>query len=87
MWRGSTWLVAGRDIICLGLGVWGVIHEELSGKADLGRLAFFAVLMIAPGVLATRWLTMQSGTVGPGSSSDVSVEPSPSSTPSSGTST
>jgi len=63
-----------RDMVCLAVGVWGVIHEELSGKADLGRLAFFAVLMIAPGILATLWLA-QSGTGSPSPPSP--QEPSP----------
>ena len=75
-----------RDLVCLAVGVWGVIHEELSGHADLGRLAFFAVLMIAPGVLATLWLA-QSGTAGQSSAPPVEPSPSsPSSPPSNGTS-
>jgi hypothetical protein len=45
-----------RDLVCLVLGVSGVVYEEVSGKADLGRLVFFAVLAIAPGVLAAVWL-------------------------------
>jgi hypothetical protein len=66
-------------VVCLALGVWGVITEELSGKADLGRLAFFAGLMIAPAALAAVWLA-QSGTAG--SSSDPPAQPSPPSSPS-----
>lgn len=73
MWiRTPPWLVVLRDVVCLALGVWGVIHEELSGKADLGRLAFFAGLMVAPAALAAVWLA-QSGTAG--SSSDPAVSP------------
>lgn len=70
-----------RDLVCLAVGVWGVIHEEMSGKADLGRLGFFAVLMVVPGALATVWLA-QSGTASalPPSPS----EPSPSHSPSNG---
>jgi hypothetical protein len=69
-----------RDLVCLAVGVWGVVHEELSSKPDLGRLAFFSVLMVAPGVLATVWLAAQSG-IG-GQSSPPQVEPSPSPSPS-----
>lgn len=78
MWsRTPPWLTVLRDVVCLALGVWGVIHEELSGKADLGRLAFFAALMVAPAAIAAVWLA-QSGTAG--SSSDPPVSPpSPSS--------
>lgn len=73
-----------RDVASLAVGVWGVVHEELSGKADLGRLAFFAVLMIAPGILATLWLA-QSSTAGPSSEPPAQPQsPSPSSPTSSG---
>lgn len=80
MWRTPpAWVIVTRDLVSLVLGVLGIIHEELSGKADLGRLGFFAVLMLAPGVLATVWLA-QSGT-GAGSSPSLPQEP-PASTPS-----
>lgn len=58
MWRPTArLLVPLRDVICLGLGVWGVVHEELAATPDLGRLGFFGLLMVAPGALAARWLT------------------------------
>lgn len=81
MWRTPPWVIVLRDLASLAIGVWGVIHEELSGKADLGRLGFFAVLMVAPGVLAGVWLALQqSGTDGPGQSS--ASPPAPSASPS-----
>lgn len=76
MWRGPAWMTIVRDLVCLAVGVWGVIHEELSGKADLGRLAFFAVLMVVPGALATVWLA-QSGTASPSPPSPPEPSPSP----------
>lgn len=80
MWsRTPPWLTVLRDVVCLALGVWGVVKEELSGKADLGRLVFFALLMIAPAALAAVWLA-QSGTAG--SSSDPPVQPPSPSSPS-----
>jgi hypothetical protein len=83
VWRTPPWVIVLRDMVCLAIGVWGVIHEELSGKADLGRLGFFAVLMVAPGVLAGVWLAIQqSGTAGPGPSSGSPPSPSPSPSPS-----
>lgn len=72
-----------RDMVCLGLGGWGVIHEELSGKPSLGVLALYGVLMVAPGALATWWLA-QSGTGSP--SPLPPPEPSPSPPASNGTS-
>lgn len=83
MWRGPAWLTVLRDLVCLLVGVGGVVWEELSGKADLGRLTFFALLMIAPGVLAAVWLG-QSGTAPPSSPPQPEVSPSPS--PSTGSS-
>ncbi len=75
MWsRTPPWLTVLRDVVCLALGVWGVIKEELSGKADLGRLAFFAILMVAPAALAAVWLA-QSGTAGPSSEPPASLPP------------
>ena len=48
MWRPTArLLVPLRDLICLGLGVWGVVHEELAATPDLGRLGFFGLLMVA----------------------------------------
>jgi hypothetical protein len=54
VWR--AWLTVGRDVICLVLGIWGVIREELQPHPDLTRMAFFGILMICPGVLAAWWL-------------------------------
>jgi len=56
VWKGPAWLTVGRDVICLTVGVWGVIHEELSRTPDLTRMGFFGVLMISPGLLAAWWL-------------------------------
>lgn len=76
-------MIVLRDLASLAIGVWGVVHEELSGKADLGRLGLFAVLMVAPGALAGWWLAkQQSGTAGPGQSSGSPPAPSPSPSPS-----
>lgn len=83
MWsRTPPWLTVLRDVVCLALGVWGVIHEELSGKADLANLTFFAGLMIAPAALAAVWLA-RSDTAGPSSEPPASVPPPSSSSPSS----
>ncbi len=80
MWsRTPPWLTVLRDVACLALGVWGVIHEELSGKADLARLAFFAALMVAPAALAAAWLA-RSDTAG--QSSEPPASPPPPSSPS-----
>lgn len=73
MWSRLAWLIVPvRDVTCLILGVWGVVHEELSASPDLNRLAFFGVLMTAPGLLAARWLGR-----GESSSSPPPSEPSP----------
>lgn len=83
MWRTPPlWVIVIRDMVCLVLGVWGVVAEELSGKAELGRLAFFGVLAFAPATLATMWL----GPTGSPSSPPPAPEspPSPSSSSSAG---
>jgi hypothetical protein len=56
VWRRSPWLTVVRDVLCLGLGVWGVIREEVGGHPDLTRLLFFAALMVSPGLIAAAWL-------------------------------
>lgn len=92
MWRGRgrwsprDWLTVIRDVVCLGLGMFGVINEELSGKADLGRLTFFALLMVAPGALAgLALLQQQSGTGGQSSAPQEPPQPSlPPSAPATG---
>jgi hypothetical protein len=56
VWKGSPWLTILRDVVCLVLGAWGVVNEELSAHPDLSRLGFFGVLMIAPMTLAGWWL-------------------------------
>jgi hypothetical protein len=73
VWKGPAWLTVGRDLVCLVLGVWGVIREELSRTPDLTRMGFFALLIVAPAVLATWWL----GRTGSPSSSPRPPEPSP----------
>ena len=54
MWR--AWLTVGRDVICLALGIWGVIHEELSPHPDVYRMIFFGTLMVTPAAITTWWL-------------------------------
>lgn len=56
VWKGPAWQTVGRDLVSLAVGVWGVLHEELSHSPDLTRMGFFGVLMVAPGVLAAWWL-------------------------------
>jgi hypothetical protein len=56
LWKGSPWLTILRDVVCLVLGAWGVVNEELSAHPDLSRLGFFGILMIAPMTLAGWWL-------------------------------
>lgn len=73
MWRGPAWLTVLRDLLCLILGVSGVIYEETSGKPDLSRLVFFALLIVAPGALALAWL----GRTGSAPSSPPAEEPQP----------
>lgn len=81
MWRGPAWLTVLRDMVCFGLGGWGVIHEALRDKPEVMVLTFFGVLMVAPSVLAAHWLA-QSGIGGP--SSEPPQPPSASPQPSSG---
>lgn len=63
MWKVPAWLTAWltvlRDVLATGAGLWGVIHEELSSHADLSRMAFFALMMIAPGAIARYWQMTQ----------------------------
>lgn len=54
MWK--TAVVVIRDVVCLGIGAWGVVHEELSPHPDLTRMLFFAALATSPGLLAAIWL-------------------------------
>lgn len=97
MWRFPAvpawlkdWLTVVRDLLATGAGFWGVIHEELSKNADLGRMGFFAILMIAPGAIAGYWEMTQQPPATGGSSSPPPEPPSvpppssPSSTPSNG---
>ncbi|MEO5875531.1 MAG: hypothetical protein ABIS86_17075 [Streptosporangiaceae bacterium] len=63
-----------RDVVCLVLGIWGVIHEELSGKANPMVLAIYGIFMVAPGLIAAVWLT-QSGTGSPSSEGPPQPQP------------
>lgn len=79
MWR-LTWqtsLKRIRDLAGIGIGAWGVIHEEISAHPDLSRMMFFGALMIAPATFHA-WLLGRGN--GDGSSS---APPSPPSSPSS----
>jgi hypothetical protein len=60
VWKGPAWLTVLRDLVCLALGVWGVVHEELSAHPSVEVMGFCGVLMVAPGVLAA-WLLGRTG--------------------------
>jgi len=73
-----------RDLAAFGIGGWGVIHEALKDKPEVMVLAFFGVLMVAPGMLAAHWLAT-SGTGGQSSQPPLPpASPSPSPQPSNG---
>jgi hypothetical protein len=74
VWKGPPWLTVGRDLVCLVLGVWGVVREELSRTPDLTRMGFFAMLILAPAGLGIWWL---------GRTGSPSSQPAPESPPTS----
>lgn len=85
MWTPPTWFKVLRDLVCLAVGGWGVIHEELSGHPSPTVLAVYAVMMVSPGVLAAGWLARE-GTGGQSSPPPGDSPPPPSSSQPSSTS-
>lgn len=56
MWKGPAWLTVLRDMACLPVGAWGVIHEELKLHPNAGLIIVYFVAMISPGVLGALLL-------------------------------
>ncbi len=54
MWK-SIWTV-GRDLQLLGVGTFGVLHEELSGHTSIPLLVVYTTMLGIPGAAATLWL-------------------------------
>jgi len=72
LWTRPVWLAILSDLVSIGLGMFGAIHEILfTTSPDLGRLGLYGVFITAPGLLAAKLL-------GPGASSS-SQPPSPAS--------
>jgi hypothetical protein len=40
-----------RDLCCLGLGIFGVAHQEITGHVNLDLLALYTVLLGTPGAV------------------------------------
>lgn len=46
-----------RDVACLGLGIFGVAHQEITGHVNLDLLAVYTVLLGLPGAVGLVQLT------------------------------
>lgn len=42
---------AVRDLLCLGLGIFGVAHQEITGHVSIDLLVLYAVLLGTPGTI------------------------------------
>ena len=40
-----------RDMLCLGLGIFGVAHQEITGHVSVDLLILYAVLLGTPGTI------------------------------------
>lgn len=45
----SKWFIILRDLLLLGLGVFGILHQELTGNANALLLAVYTTLLGIPG--------------------------------------
>lgn len=74
-----------RDGLCLGLGIFGVAHQEITGRVNLDLLVLYAVLLGTPGTIGLIQLAkgkvQVSVTTEPPSPSPEPVSPQPSSSP------
>lgn len=46
-----------RDLILLGIGTFGILHQEITGHVNLDLLTLYGVLVGAPGVVALTQLS------------------------------
>jgi hypothetical protein len=69
--------MALRDMVLLGVGAWGIIHEGMSDSPEVTALIVYALIATSPGTLAALWLG-RSGTNEPTVSSSSTSPPPPS---------
>jgi hypothetical protein len=70
---GSKLRAAVRDVLCLGLGIFGVAHQEITGRVNVDLLVLYAALLGTPGTIGL--INLARGKV----SVSVTTEPSPTS--------
>lgn len=76
----STWFAVLRDVTLLALGVFGILHQELTGQANPALLAVYTALLGIPGA-ANVIAIIRNGNGGSGPSSSRGVSSSPESVP------
>ena len=74
MWQKT--FTALRDLALLGVGVWGIIHEELGPMPSVMTQIVYALIASSPGTLAAVWLG-RSGGVGVTEPTESPSSPSP----------
>lgn len=75
------WFVVFRDLLLLGLGVFGILHQELTGQPEPALLVVYTTLLGIPGA-ANVLSILKSTTVAGASSSSRPPESQPPSGPS-----
>jgi hypothetical protein len=64
VWKRTT-LAVVRDLLSFGLGAWGVIYEELTGRTSIPLLVLYATLLGVPGAAGAMWLLRIDGQPSP----------------------
>jgi hypothetical protein len=61
MVSGPPWLTVLRDLLLLGVGIFGILYQLVTGKTDPALLVVFTTMLGIPGVANVLWLLKQSG--------------------------
>jgi hypothetical protein len=81
----SKAFAVARDALCLGLGIFGVAHQEITGRVNVDLLVLYSVMLGTPGTIGLvnllRGKVQVSVTTEPSSPSPEPAPPLPSSSP------
>lgn len=70
MWSPSTVVTVARDLVCLGVGSFGIVYQQLQGVINVPLLGIYTVLVGVPGAAGALRLLRS-----------VPIEPAPSGSP------
>lgn len=64
--RSPKWFVVLRDLLLLGVGIFGLLHQELTGQANPALLLVYTTILGIPGAANLIAILRSTGPTGDG---------------------